>query len=128
MAKKILVLDDDLYIRELYEEVLKNEGYDVDSAVDGDEGLGKLQKGEYDLVLLDVMMPKLDGLGVLDALAKNPPAIKNGPIILLTNLGQEPLLEKAKTKGAISYLIKAEITPNQLVAKVKEFLGEQITN
>src|SRR5438309_9558618 len=100
MAKKILVLDDDLYIRELYEEVLKNEGYDVDSAVDGEEGLGKLEKGGYDLILLDVMMPKLDGMGVLNALSKNPPAAINGPIILLTNLGQEPMLKVATNKGA----------------------------
>ena len=120
MAKKVLVVDDDLYIRELYEEVLKDEGFTVDAAVDGEEGLKKLREGGYDLVLLDVMMPKLDGLGVLDGLKKEPPKVKNGPIILLTNLGHDPIIKDALSKGAKSYLIKADLTPDQLISKLKE--------
>ncbi len=122
MAKKVLVVDDDLYIRELYEEVLRDEGFTVESAVDGEEGLKKLQQGGYDLVLLDVMMPKLDGLGVLDGLQKNPPKEKNGAIVLLTNLGHDPIIKDALSKGAASYLIKADLTPDQLVEKLKSFL------
>src|SRR5207245_2526054 len=100
MSKKIIVVDDDQYIRELYEEVLKGEGYEVDSATNGEEGLPKLQQGGYDLVLLDVMMPKLDGMGVLNALSANPPLTKNGPIVLLTNLDNIALIKEAQTKGA----------------------------
>ena len=122
MAKKVLVVYDDLYIRELYEEVLRDEGFTVESAVDGEEGLKKLQQGGYDLVLLDVMMPKLDGLGVLDGLQKNPPKEKNGAIVLLTNLGHDPIIKDALSKGAASYLIKADLTPDQLVEKLKSFL------
>ena len=124
MSKRILVVDDDLYIRELYEEVLKGEGYDVDAAVNGEEALVKLQKGGYDLVLLDVMMPKLDGIGVLTKLSENPPQTKNGPILLLTNLGHDPILKEALNKGANRFVIKADMTPDQLIINVKKALGE----
>ena len=124
MAKKILVVDDDLYIRELYEEVLKTEGYEVETAKDGEETLGRLQQGGYDLILLDIMMPKLDGLGVMDALKKTPPPVPNGPILLLTNLDHDPLIKDAMDKGASAFIIKADITPGDLVGQVKKFLGE----
>ena len=123
MAKKILIVDDDLYIRELYEEVLKGEGYEVDAAVDGEDGLGRLKQGGYDLVLLDVMMPKIDGLGVLDGLQKTPAQKPNGPIILLTNLGHDPIIKEAMNKGAVSFLIKADLTPDQLVEHLKKFVN-----
>src|SRR3989338_7452154 len=103
MAKRILLIDDDLYIREVYLEILQSANYNVDTAINGEEGLVKLQQGGYDLVILDVMMPKMDGIGVLDALQKTPPVNKNGPIILLTNLGLDPLIKTAKSKGVASY-------------------------
>ncbi|MEK7499262.1 MAG: response regulator, partial [Patescibacteria group bacterium] len=84
MAKKVLIVDDDAYLRDLYEEVLKEAGYEITTAVDGEEGAGKLQAGGFDLTLLDVMMPKLDGLGVLKELQQTPPTTPNGPILLLT--------------------------------------------
>jgi CheY-like chemotaxis protein len=120
--RKILIIDDDLYIRDLYEEVLRDDGFNVETAVDGEEGLMKLQKGGYDLVLLDVMMPKRDGLGVLSELALHPPLTPNGPIIVLTNLGHDPIIKEAMSKGAASYLNKADMTPDQLLANIKKFL------
>jgi CheY-like chemotaxis protein len=123
MAKKILIVDDDAYLRDLYEEVLKDEGYEVTTAVDGEEGATKLAQGGYDLTLLDVMMPKLDGLGVLKKLKETPPTIPNGTILLLTNLAQDPIVTEAMQTGAKSYMIKADITPDQLVEKVKEYLN-----
>ena len=128
MAKRILVVDDDLYIRELYEEVLKDEGYTIETASDGQAALDKLQLGGYDLVLLDIMMPKIDGLGIMDALTKNPPTVKNGPILLLTNLDHEPLIKDAMNKGAQAFLIKADITPADLLENVKKYLVETPTN
>lgn len=119
-----MVVDDDLYIRELYEEVLKDEGYTVESASNGEEALNKLKLGGYDLILLDIMMPKLDGLGIMDALSKTPPPVKNGPIILLTNLDHDPLIKDAMSKGASAFIIKADITPADLLVQVKKFLGE----
>jgi CheY-like chemotaxis protein len=86
--------------------------------------LKKMKQGGYDLILLDVMMPTLDGIGVLEELKKNPPPQKNGPIILLTNLGFDPLVKTAKDKGVAAYLIKAELTPKDLVEMVKKMVGE----
>ncbi|HVA96265.1 MAG TPA: response regulator [Candidatus Acidoferrales bacterium] len=124
MAKKVIVIDDDLYIRELYEEILKDEGYTVDSASNGEEAYNKLKIGGYDLILLDIMMPKMDGLGIIDALKKDPPPIKNGPIILLTNLDHEPLIKDAMSRGAAAFIIKADITPADLLGQVKKYLEE----
>ena len=125
MAKKILVVDDDQYIRELYEEVIRSEGYEVETASDGEQTLAKAQQGGYDLILLDIMMPKLDGLGVMDALKTNPPATPNGPIVLLTNLDHDPLIKEAMDKGAAAFVIKADITPADLMVQVKKILGEE---
>lgn len=114
-----MVVDDDAFIRELYEEVLKNEGYDVTTAEDGEVALSKLLEGGFDAVLLDVMMPKLDGLGVLTKLKETKPKTPNGPILLLTNLDHDPMLDKAKELGASMYVLKAEILPPKLVELVK---------
>lgn len=122
MGKKVLIVDDDVYLRDLYEEVLKGEGYEVITAIDGEDGFSKLQQGGFALTLLDIMMPKLDGLGVLKKLKETPPAIPNGPIVLLTNLAQDPIIKEAADLGAASFIIKADITPDQLVEKVKEYL------
>jgi CheY-like chemotaxis protein len=124
MNKRILVVDDDLYMRELYEEVLKGAGYQIETAVDGREGIEKLSNGGYGLTLLDMMMPIIDGMGVLNAIAQNPPVIKNGPIILLSNLGHEHVIEEAIQKGAICNLIKADITPDELLKAVEKYLGK----
>ncbi|HWY79249.1 MAG TPA: response regulator [Candidatus Sulfotelmatobacter sp.] len=124
MAKKVMVVDDDQYIRELYVEILKDEGYEVESAENGEVALNKLKNGGYNLILLDIMMPKLDGLGIMDALNKTPPPMKNGPIILLTNLDHDPLIKDAMSKGAIAFIIKADITPDDLLGQVKKYLGE----
>lgn len=120
MAKKVLVVDDDLYIRELYVEVLKGEGYDVDSASNGEEAYNKLKNGGYDLTLLDIMMPKMDGLQIMDALSKTPPPVKNGPTIILTNLDQDPLIRDAMSKGALAFIVKADITPQDLINQVRK--------
>jgi CheY-like chemotaxis protein len=125
MAKKLIVIDDDMYIRELYEEVLKGEGFDVDTAVNGEDALNKLKLGGYDLILLDIMMPKIDGLGVMDTLRATPPPTPNGPILMLTNLDHEPLVQDALKKGAAAFLIKADITPEDLINEVKKYLSEE---
>jgi len=124
MAKRLMVVDDDLYIRDLYVEILKGEGYTVESAQNGEEALNKLKEGGYDLILLDIMMPKLDGLGVMDALSANPPQTKNGPILLLTNLDHDPLIKDALSKGAAAFIVKADITPQDLLIQVKKYLEE----
>lgn len=124
MAKRVLVVDDDQYIRELYEEVLKDAGFTVETASDGEETLAKLQQGGFDLTLLDIMMPKMDGLGVMDAIKKSPPATPNGPIIVLTNLDHDPLIRDALSKGAVAFIIKADVTPDQLLEQIRKYVGQ----
>jgi len=121
--KKVLVVDDDQYIRDVYRELLEGEKYQVETAVDGQEGLLKAQEGGFDLILLDVMMPKIDGLGVLKALQKNPPKRENKAIILLTNLAYDKVMDRAMRNGAKSYLIKSEMNPDQFLQNIKKFLG-----
>jgi len=123
MAKKILIVDDDLYIRDLYEELLKTDGFEVTTAADGEDGLKKITEGTYDLVLLDVMMPKLDGLGVLAKIRENS-AKASTQVVLLTNLANDPTItEVIKNGQAKSYLIKSDMTPEDFVNKVKGLLG-----
>lgn len=122
MAQRVLLVDDDQSIRELYEEILKNAGYEVETAVDGKEGYDKIIEGGYDLILLDVMMPLLDGIGVLTNLQEDHPKKKNGPIILLTNLAYDPVVKDALSKGAAMCLNKAEMNPDEFIKKVKEVI------
>lgn len=123
-TKKVLIIEDDEFLRELYFDLVNNQGYTVDSASDGLIGLEKAQKGGYDLILLDIMLPRLDGIGVLKKLHQNPPKVPNGAIVLLTNLGQESIMKEAMNLGAAAYLIKSELNPDQVVQKVKEFLKD----
>jgi DNA-binding response OmpR family regulator len=117
---KILLVDDDLYIRELYLEILKNAGYEVEVAVDGKDGFDKIIAGGYDLILLDVMMPYLDGIGILKRLEEEKPQKNNGPIILLTNLAYDPVMKEAMDRGAVACLYKAEMNPDEFLKNVTE--------
>lgn len=122
MAKKILLIDDDTYIRELYEELLKKEGYELETAKDGEDGLQKIQAGGYDLILLDIMLPKIDGHGVLVKLKESPPVKPNGPIIVLTNLANDPIVEESVNLGAKAFYIKSDHTPEEFLDMIKKYL------
>lgn len=123
MGKKILVVEDDNFIRDVYQDLIKEAGYDVTVAVDGEDGLTKAREGGYDLILLDVMMPKMNGLKVLEELKANPPKTANGSIVLLTNLAQDPIINDALKNGAKAYLIKSDLNPDQLLEKIKVYLS-----
>jgi DNA-binding response OmpR family regulator len=120
--KRILIIEDDQEVRELYAEVLRDEGFVLDEAVDGKSGLAKALAGGYDLLLLDIMLPKFDGLEILKTIRKKD-ELKNLPVILLTNLGREPIIKEGFSLGADGYLIKSEHTPEEIVNEVKKFLG-----
>ncbi|EKD65550.1 MAG: hypothetical protein ACD_50C00052G0003 [uncultured bacterium] len=122
MAQKILLIEDDTYIRKLYAEVLEQAGYEVEVAEDGISGLDKINREKFDAILLDVVMPRLDGLGVLESLEKNPPPQKNGPIILLSNLAKDPITQGGLDKGAVGYIVKSDINPDELIEKIQKFL------
>ncbi len=122
MQKKILIVDDELYLRELYQEILSGAGYQVEAAVDGEDGLNKITATQYDLVLLDVMMPKLDGIGVLTKLSTQQLSHPKPIIVLWTNLSHDPVIKEALEKGAKAFLVKADLTPDQIVLQVNKFL------
>lgn len=124
MAQKILVVEDDEFLRELYDELLKGEGYDVSLAPDGELGLQQITAGGFDLVLLDIMLPKMDGLEILRHVKATPPKQKNGPVVLLTNLGQDSIIKEGFSLGAAGYLIKSAMNPDQVLSEVKVFLNK----
>ena len=122
MAKVLLVEDDPLMVR-MYQRKLANDGYEVDVAVNGEEGLVKIRSFRPDMVLLDIMMPKLNGLQVLERM-KADPTISNIPVIILTNLGgSQEDIERGLELGAVAYLVKSAYRPDEVVAKVKEVLA-----
>jgi DNA-binding response OmpR family regulator len=123
-AKKLLIVEDDQYLRELYVEIFEDEGFDVDHASDGEEGYQKIYAGGYDLILLDIMLPKMDGLKILEKIQTETPPIKpNKMIIVLSNLGQENAVSDAISRGARGYMIKSDFTPDQVINKVKGYLA-----
>ncbi len=124
MAEKILIIEDDFFIRELYERQFVKEGYEIVTAEDGPDGLLKASQVKPDLILLDIMLPKLNGLDLLKTL-KGQEETQNIPVILLTNLGQESVIKEGFENGAESYLIKSAYTPSQIIQEVKNFLAQR---
>ncbi len=120
---RILIVDDDLTLRELYEERMKQEGYVILSASDGEEALEKAVKENPDLILLDIMMPKINGIDVMKMLREKEETAKI-PIIILTALVQEIGKVKDMMKPGDGYLVKSEIMPKDVVTKVEESLAK----
>lgn len=121
MTKRILMIEDDIYIRELYEEVLRTAGYEVITAIDGELGLAKAIEGVYDLILLDIMLPKMTGIEVLKKLREEGCATESVPVYLLTNLGEETIAKETYKLGANGYLLKAKYLPKELIKEVDKF-------
>jgi DNA-binding response OmpR family regulator len=121
--QKILIVEDDPLLRELYSNTLTDEGYSVDSASDGEEGLSKMKAGGYDLVLLDIILPKMDGLSIMKQYITTSPANPNKKIIFLTNLDKDEEIKEALKLGN-GYLIKSEITPGDLIREVQLYLNQ----
>lgn len=119
---KILLVEDDPFLLKMYQKKFQIEGFDVQTAPDGEEGLIKIKSFIPDLVLMDVMMPKLNGIDAV-VKAKADPAIKNIPIVILTNLSATDDAQAAVKNGAAGYLIKSDYTPGQVVDYVKKVLN-----
>ncbi len=118
---KILLVEDDEMLHGMYTQKFKNQGYEVVSAYNGAEGVELSEKEKPDLILLDVIMPKMDGFVALKKIRKND-VTAGIPVILLTNLGQEEDVKKGKELGANDYFIKANHTPQEVVDKVHSVL------
>ncbi|MFC1756160.1 response regulator transcription factor [Patescibacteria group bacterium] len=121
LKKVVLLIEDEIDLVDLYTEILNEAGYDVLPSYDGDDGIYKAKNDNWDLMLLDIMLPEKDGMAVLEEVKKTEKG-KQGPIVLLTNLNSEDLIERAYKLGADDYLIKSEISLDDIVAKVKQYL------
>lgn len=124
---KILIIEDDPLMSRLYQKVFKFENYDVSSAVNGREGIEKAVKEKPTLILLDIMMPEMNGLEALDKL-KADPDTKTIPVIVLTNLAGTQDAETALAKGAVKYIVKSEHEPKEVVQMVKEIIAGYTRN
>lgn len=120
----VLLVEDDASLGEMYTLKFKQEGFQLIVATDGASGLELARKHRPDLILLDVILPGMDGFAVLSAL-KADAATKATPVILLTNLGQDADMEKGKQLGAVDYLVKANLTPGEVVEKVRGLLPSE---
>ncbi len=121
-SKRILIVEDDQFLREFYQELLTSEGFGVEVAVDGEMAVLKMRQGGFDLVLLDIMLPKKDGIQVLREIKLTPPKVPNGPIVCLTNLGQDAIIKQCFELGAQGYLIKSAMNPDQVLSEIHSFL------
>jgi DNA-binding response OmpR family regulator len=120
---KILLIEDDPFLLSMYSTKFEIEGYAVACAEDGAKGLKMAEVENPSIILLDVMMPKMNGFEVLEGLKKKDNT-KDIPVILLTNLNQKNEIEKGLSMGAIDYLIKAHFMPSEVVEKIKQVINE----
>lgn len=121
----VLVVEDEGALLDSYAEILDDGGFEPMKAIDGYKGLDLLaaNKDVVDLVLLDLMMPGMDGLDVLKQVREEPKKYGSMPIIVLTNLSSERVIKEAFERGANGYLMKTELEPDQIVGEIKTALG-----
>lgn len=122
MAVKILIAEDDIQLLEMYKMKFELEGFEVYSVEDGQRALEEIKNVNPDVVLLDLMMPIVDGFGVLKQI-KQDPMLSNLIVIILTNLADEKTAEEIYKLGATEYLIKSELTPLEVAVRVKELIS-----
>lgn len=118
---KILIIEDDPLLAKMYQTKLSMEGFDINRAQDGQEGLVLVKKYKPDLILLDLMLPIMDGFTVLTELKKDNQT-KKIPVIVFSNLAQSSDIDQAKKLGAVDYIVKAHLTPNEIVKRIKAFI------
>lgn len=123
---KVLMIEDDPLVSRMYTKVFRFQGIEVDVANDGEEGILKAKDIKPDLIFCDVMMPKMNGIQVLQEL-KDSPETKDIPVIMLTNLSGTHDAETAVGKGAAGYMVKSEYKPKEIAAKAKEYLDKIVS-
>jgi len=123
--KTVLLAEDDIFLTQLLTTRLQRAGINVIKAVDGEDILNILKTVTPDLILLDIILPKKSGFEVMEEMRANP-LLKSGPIIIISNLGQESDIARGKQLGAVEYFIKAQTSIDDLVVKIKEFLDKSV--
>ncbi|MBU6142271.1 response regulator [Patescibacteria group bacterium] len=126
MAKKILLVEDDLILGKLYQRKFQNSGFSVAVALDGQEGLLLMRSGNPDLVVLDLLMPRMDGFAFLEALAADTElAGRKTPVIVLSNLGTDDDIRRAKELHATDFFVKADTSLDQMVETVRRYVEKE---
>jgi two-component system response regulator VicR len=118
--KKILIVDDEPDLRMMFKDILGTFGYQLDEAGDGVECLEKMAKVKYDLILLDLMMPRMDGMEALTRIKQDPDKYGKAPVLILTNLTSDVAIKEGFERKADGYLIKTELTPEQVVREIEK--------
>lgn len=118
---KILVVEDEELLSSIIVRELANDGHEVKAAYNGEEAVQHASSDTPELILLDLIMPKMDGFQVLDTLKKDPKT-SSIPVVVLSNLGQKEDIEKAKSSGAFDYMVKINFAPKEVCAKVKDIM------
>jgi two-component system, OmpR family, response regulator AdeR len=118
---KVAIIEDDIAIVQMYRTKFENEGYEVATAADGMSGLELLESFEPDIILLDLMMPNMNGLDMLQKL-RNQPGGRDAKVVVLTNMGDTETATKVYKMAADDYIVKAEMTPKQVAERVKNLL------
>ena len=123
-AEKILIVEDDHFLSSLLKGRLEKEGFLVNQAFDGEEAVEFLKQNQPNLIVLDVIMPKITGFDILERISMDP-QLHQIPVIAVSNLGQDSDMEKAKQLGAIDYFVKVKIPVDELVKRIKVILKKQ---
>lgn len=122
MNKQILIVEDNRSIMEIYKRVLEDEGFSTTNAADGFTAREAIMSGKRDLLLLDVMLPNLDGLSLLKELKQNP-AVAEKPVLIISNVTEPAFIKECEANGIKEYIVKAEVLPSDIVNKVKQYLA-----
>lgn len=121
---RLIIVEDDPFLLSILAEKLKEAGFDIETATDGEDGLKKIKSGNFNLVLLDMVLPKIDGFKILEEL-RSDDKLKKIPVIILSNLYDKNNIDKAILLGAKEYIVKAYNTPEEIVLKIKSFLVKE---
>ena len=123
MSKKVAIIEDDPVISQMYRMKFQAEGFEVQMAANGKLGVALVDKMRPDVILLDLRMPEMSGAEAL-ALIRKHDASRHTPVLILTNVGEEEAPASLQSLGVHSYIVKADLTPSQVVERVKEALGD----
>jgi len=120
-GKNILIIEDDKFLSKMLARMLESHNYEVTQAVTGKEGLVKASGGDVNLILLDIMLPDIDGFDLLETI-KGDDKVKKIPVIIMSNLGQPEDIQQGRALGAKDYLVKSDLSLDDVVDKVRKYL------
>ena len=121
---RILVVEDETFLVKIYSVKLKKEGFEVLIATDGEQAVQMANEVKPDIILLDLILPKMNGFEALEKMRANPD-LKKTPVIVLSNLGQDEDIKRAEALGATDYLVKANFSIQEVIAKIRATLGQK---